>query len=94
MLDQTFNTPINYHHPRGIWIYGPSGKGKSWNSRLVADNLGFSVYIKTHSKWWENYHGEQVALLDDLHPKLVESKDFDLTTSLKTWLDSYSFQGE
>lgn len=67
--------------PLCVWIYGPSGSGKS---RMVYDRYEPSdIYKKMpNNKWWDGYSQQKVVLLDDFKGNI------DLEDIL-TWFDRY-----
>lgn len=71
--------------PRGIWVYGVSGVGKSHFVR----SRHSSLYIKPQNKWWCGYTGESTVLLDDF-----DHNGTCLSHYLKLWADKWSCSGE
>ena len=65
---------------RGVWIYGPSGVGKSWSARR--DFPG--AYPKLCNKWWDGYQGQANVIMDDIGPE-----HHMLGQQLKLWGDRY-----
>lgn len=71
---------------RGVWISGPPGSGKSYSART---KFGSPIYLKSQSKWWDNYRSEPIVVLDDL-----DKQGSCLSHFLKLWMDRYELTGE
>lgn len=72
------------------WVWGPAGSGKSraiWDS---AEQQQMSIYSKLQNKWWDGYHGEQIVLIEDVHPDWTKKA----SSNLKIWADRYPFHAE
>jgi hypothetical protein len=77
--------PYEHDQVRGLWLWGESGSGKSWDARHKYS--GGTFYIKAQNIWWDGYNGEETVILDDLdetHPG----------HNLKIWMDMYSNKGQ
>lgn len=73
--------------PRGIWITGKPGVGKSYAIRkTLCPN---SLYVKGQNKWWDNYEGQDYVLIDDFDHGGVK-----LGHHLKLWSDRYQATAE
>lgn len=68
-----------------MWIYGPTGTGKS---RYVADKHP-DAYWKLLNKWWDGYDGEDVVVMEDMDPF-----NKALGGDVKRWADHYPFRAE
>ncbi len=73
--------------PRGLWIYGESGVGKSLWVRSYYKRKGRNVFQKSaNNKWWDGYKSEPIVLLDDFSQDSAKI----LGSNIKTWADGYS----
>lgn len=70
----------------GLWIYGPSGTGKSHS--VITQHP--SRYIKPLNKWWDGYQGEDVVHIDELSPAHTQW----IAPYLKQWSDKWPFAAE
>lgn len=73
-----------------LWLWGPSGSGKSRNARERFDKMGMEFFDKAQNKWWCGYRNEPAVLVDDLE----EEQSKYLISFLKRWLDIYPFSME
>jgi len=68
-----------------IWLYGDTGTGKSYAARTKYPD----AYLKTCNKWWDNYLGQDVVIMDEFSP--VHNV---LGYHLKLWADVWEFACE
>lgn len=71
--------------PQVFWRWGLAGVGKT---RQVIDEFGpENVYIKDNTSWWDNYHQQEVILIDDFDNQIPYR-------TLLRILDRYRYQGQ
>lgn len=74
-----------------LWLWGPTGTGKSHTARRIAKELGCEhPYLKGLNKWWDGYDYQKVTIIEEADPKSCEY----LTQYFKRWCDKWSFYAE
>ncbi len=48
------------------WLYGGTGSGKSLGAREKAIADGYRFFVKDPNRWWDQYDGEEVVIIEDL----------------------------
>lgn len=63
----TYNEEPRDFKPEVIWLYGPSGGGKSYLARVICKaDYSEDIYTKNDAtKWWEGYDGHECVIIDD-----------------------------
>lgn len=82
-LESEFRKPTG---DRNVWIYGPSGTGKTYYAMHLSD----SVYPKNLNKWWDFYDHEDVVVINEVDPD--NSKW--MGPHLKVWAQEDAFVAE
>ncbi|AIF76255.1 Rep [Audaxivirus minifulis] len=70
--------------PKVIWIWGPSGSGKSRLAHAMTENE--DRYLKDESQWWDGYDKHETIIIDDFR-----GKQMNFTYLLKL-LDRYAMK--
>lgn len=78
------------HTTKMLWVWGPTGTGKSRFARSYFEDRRMEWHYKTTDKWWCGYEGQRGVLIEDIDMQLGK----DLAYYLKLWLDIYPFRGE
>ncbi len=75
-----------------LWLWGPTGTGKSHTARRIAKELApdEEPYLKDLNKWWGNYKCQKVTIIEEADEKRCEH----LASFFKKWCDKWSFTAE
>ena len=75
-----------------LWLYGPTGTGKSYWARKIARMLDpdSKLYLKECNKWWNGYKCNWVTLIEETDPDVCTH----LARFFKKWCDKYETAGE
>ena len=74
-----------------LWLWGPTGTGKSHTARRIANELGCEEpYLKALNKWWNGYVYQKVTIIEEADPKKCEH----LASFFKQWADKWAFTAE
>lgn len=57
---------------QGIWLYGPTGTGKSHRAFTMFGEFSVSThYLHTTSeKWWDGYEGQDIVIINDFRGEI------------------------
>lgn len=78
------------HTTKHVWIWGPTGTGKSLGARRLFAEKGMEFYDKMCNKWWDHYKDQDGILIDDIQLDTAKM----LTHFFKRWFDIYPFNAE
>lgn len=74
----------------GMWVQGTPGLGKTFFAKQFCRERNLKFYMKALNKWWINYKGEDVIILDDLDGFSAKH----MAHCLKIWMDESPFLAE
>lgn len=96
----------NYFKTFNCLLYGKTGTGKTyrlemivkaintwWESYCITRKMEYmplTVYRKQQNKWWDDYLGQKIIIIEELEPNWVQMAQ----SNLKTWIDSEPFPAE
>lgn len=70
-----------------LWLWGPTGTGKSYWARKIAAMLDpdGEPYLKDNNNWWNGYKCHWVTLMEEVTPDLFKY----ITGNFKKWTDKW-----
>lgn len=75
--------------PKRLYLYGPSGSGKTRKAVEMAKAAKDLLYRKRCSRFWNDYRGQKVVLIDNLDKEDVQY----IKNYIGDWIDYYPFEG-
>lgn len=57
--------PPQRKKPYVLYLWGPTGTGKTTNTQLACEECNQSVFWKDNTKWWLGYANQQVTVLEE-----------------------------
>lgn len=76
---------------RFLWLWGPTGTGKSHSAYRIAKELGCEKpYLKDLNKWWDNYKCQKVTIIEEADEESCKR----LASRFKKWCDKWPFTAE
>ena len=97
---------LNYFYAFNCLLHGPTGTGKTTRVKAIVYTINFwweiycnnngikfeklTVYKKQQSKWWDDYLGQKIVVIEELEPNWVQMA----ASKLKIWFDSDPFPVE
>lgn len=71
-----------------LWLWGPTGTGKSYWARKIAAMLDpeGEPYLKDNNNWWNGYKCHWVTLMEEVTPDLFKY----ITGNFKKWTDKWT----
>ncbi len=76
--------------PKRLYLYGPSGSGKTRKAVEMAKAVKDLLYRKRCSRFWNDYRGQKVVLIDNLDKEDVQY----IKNYIGDWIDYYPFEGK
>lgn len=81
----TINKNFRKHMTKGIWLYGPTGVGKShiaFNNFGEYDESTHYTHPSNDGKWWDGYTGQKIVIINDFRANIPFS---DLLQLVDKW---------
>lgn len=73
MNDNRLRKLTRNHMTKGIWLWGPTGTGKSHRAAHFTEQFGYgsTYYHKMNDKgWWDNYQAEDVVVINEFRGQI------------------------
>lgn len=96
----------NFFHCFFLWLWGPTGTGKSYFCNLFVQIINafyrtlseqtnkkyepLRAYYKNKNKWWDRYNNEEIVIIEEASPETMRTS----AHYYKQWIDEYPFNPE